>query len=142
LSLVASVASDVPLMETDGAKLQQILYNFLSNAIKFSPANGRVDLTARLEGEDHVRISVADEGPGISLDKQELIFEKFRQVDGGVTRTHGGTGLGLAIAKELTILMDGRIGVQSTVGQGAMFWIVLPLKITPESKDVRAKLEL
>jgi two-component system sensor histidine kinase BarA len=142
LSLVASVASDVPLMETDGAKLQQILYNFLSNAIKFSPANGRVDLTARLEGDDHVRISVADEGPGISLDKQELIFEKFRQVDGGVTRTHGGTGLGLAIAKELTILMDGRIGVQSTVGQGATFWIVLPLKITPESKDVRAKLEL
>src|SRR5205085_8245443 len=133
----AGVAPGVPILHTDPGKLQQVLYNFLSNAIKFSPAGARVDLTASREGEDHVRITVADEGPGIPADKQQLIFEKFRQIDASVTRAHSGTGLGLAISKELTTLMGGSIGVRSTVGAGASFWIVLPLKIQPAALDVR-----
>ena len=131
LLLNRSVAADVPIVRTDPGKLQQILYNFLSNAIKFSPAESRIDLVAVREEADHVRISVADRGPGISLDKQQVIFEKFRQVDASVTRTHGGTGLGLAISRELAILLNGSIGVRSAEGQGATFWLSLPLQIEP-----------
>jgi len=129
LSIVASVGRDVPIMQTDPAKLQQVLYNFLSNAIKFSPNAGRIDVKAERFEEDNVRVSVSDQGPGIELDKQSQIFEKFRQIDGSVTRQHGGTGLGLAISKELTQLMGGSIGVMSRPNEGATFWVILPVKI-------------
>jgi len=142
LTISVAVASDVPIIQTDSPKLQQVLYNFLSNAIKFSPPSGRVDLSASLENHSSVRITIADQGPGLAPEQQAVIFEKFRQVDGGVTRAHGGTGLGLAIAKELTGLIGGSIGVRSVPGEGAAFWIVLPLKIEPETKDVRAKMIL
>src|SRR4030095_4940631 len=95
LTIAATVAGDVPIISTDHAKLQQVLYNFLSNAIKFSPPDGRIDLAAERELPDGVRISVTDRGPGIEPDKHAVIFEKFRQLDASVTRTHSGTGLGL-----------------------------------------------
>jgi two-component system sensor histidine kinase BarA len=129
LSILASVGRDIPLMQTDPAKLQQVLYNFLSNAIKFSPAAGKIEVKAERFEEDNVRISVSDQGPGIELEKQSLIFEKFRQIDGSVTRQHSGTGLGLAISKELTQLMGGSIGVMSRPNDGATFWVILPVKI-------------
>ena len=140
LALSAEVATDVPIIQTDPGKLQQVLYNFLSNAIKFSPSGGRIELAAVREEEDHVRISVSDNGPGIPPDKQQLIFEKFRQIDASVTRTHGGTGLGLAISKELTSLLGGSIGVRSTPGQGATFWIRVPLRIEAGAMDMRGRL--
>jgi two-component system sensor histidine kinase BarA len=144
LTIVATVASGVPILHTDPGKLQQVLYNFLANAIKFSPPGERILLHAYREGEsgEFVHISVTDRGPGVAPDKQQLIFEKFRQVDASVTRTHSGTGLGLAISKELTSLMGGRIGVLSQPGDGAIFWIVLPLKIQAAAMDVRARLAL
>jgi signal transduction histidine kinase len=135
-----TVAADVPVMKTDPAKLQQVLYNLLANAIKFSPAGGQIELIAARENDVHVKISVIDHGPGIADEKQTMIFEKFRQLDGGVTRQHSGTGLGLAISRELTGLIGGRIGVQSQLGQGATFWIVVPVEIAAESKDVREKI--
>jgi signal transduction histidine kinase len=138
----AAVAGDVPILQTDAAKLQQVLYNFLSNAIKFSPAGGRIDLRAERDEADHVRISVTDRGPGIEQDKQGIIFEKFRQIDGSVTREHGGTGLGLAISKELVTLLGGSIGVKSKVGEGSTFWVVLPVRIEAGAADVRGKLVL
>ncbi|HEV8604328.1 MAG TPA: ATP-binding protein [Tepidisphaeraceae bacterium] len=134
LSVVATVGRDVPIMQTDPAKLQQVLYNFLSNAIKFSPATGRIDVKAERFEEDNVRISVTDLGPGIELDKQSVIFEKFRQIDGSVTRQHSGTGLGLAISKELTQLMGGSIGVMSRPNEGATFWVILPVKIVAQTQ--------
>jgi signal transduction histidine kinase len=137
-----SVASDVPILQTDAAKLQQVLYNFLSNAIKFSPAGGKIDLRAERENGDQVRISVTDRGLGIDPDKQGIIFEKFRQIDGSVTREHGGTGLGLAISKELVTLLGGSIGVKSKVGEGSTFWVVLPVRIEAGAADVRGKLVL
>jgi two-component system sensor histidine kinase BarA len=144
LTIAATVAPGVPILHTDPGKLQQVLYNFLANAIKFSPPGERVLLHANREGEsgEFVHISVTDRGPGVAPDKQQLIFEKFRQVDASVTRTHSGTGLGLAISKELTMLMGGRIGVLSQPGEGAVFWIVLPLKIQAAAMDVRAKMSL
>ncbi len=88
-----------------------------------------------------MRISVSDQGPGIELEKQSLIFEKFRQIDGSVTRQHSGTGLGLAISKELTQLMGGSIGVMSRPNEGATFWVILPVKIaatTPFTQEFPA----
>jgi two-component system, NarL family, sensor histidine kinase BarA len=142
LGLSAEVAPDVPIILTDPGKLQQVLYNFLSNAIKFSPSGGRIELAAQREEDEHVRISVTDFGPGIAPDKQQLIFEKFRQIDASVTRSHGGTGLGLAISKELTALLGGSIGVRSTIGQGATFWIRVPLRIEAGAMDMRGRLVL
>ncbi len=142
LSIVPSVAADVPIIHTDPAKVQQVLYNFLSNAIKFSPPGGRVELTAQPAEEGKVKISVSDQGPGIDPEKHALIFEKFRQIDGSVTREHSGTGLGLAISRELTTLMGGTIGVQSIPGKGATFWVILPVKTQPGQRDVREKMVL
>jgi two-component system, NarL family, sensor histidine kinase BarA len=135
-----TVAPDVPIVHTDPGKLQQVLYNFLANAIKFSPDGAEVELTAVLDQPGHVRISVTDRGPGIDPEKHSVIFEKFRQIDGSVTRTHGGSGLGLAISKELTALMGGSIGVASQPGQGATFWIILPLRGQAAQLDVRGRM--
>ena len=137
-----AVTAEVPILHTDGPKLQQVLYNFLSNAIKFSPSEGRIELNAERDGHDWARISVTDQGPGIDPDKQQMIFEKFRQIDGSVTREHSGTGLGLAISKELIALLGGSIGVASVPGQGATFWVRIPLKITASQQDVRRSLVL
>jgi signal transduction histidine kinase len=146
LTIAPRVASDMPIIRTDAAKLQQVLYNFLSNAIKFSPPGERIDLIAERDGQenagDNIRLKVIDRGPGIQPDKQSLIFEKFRQLDGSVTRQHGGTGLGLAISKELATLLGGSVGVRSTPGEGATFWITIPLMIEASSQDVRSRLVL
>ncbi len=142
LQINVTVARDVPIIHTDPPKLQQVLYNFLSNAIKFSPPGGRIDLHAEKIDAQNVRISVADQGPGIEADKHEMIFEKFRQLDGSVTREHGGTGLGLAISRELMLLLNGDIGVDSIVGEGATFWVTLPMKIEAGAADVRERLVL
>jgi signal transduction histidine kinase len=99
-------------------------------------------LDARLEGDDRIRIGVTDHGPGIDPEKHGMIFEKFRQLDGSVTRQHSGTGLGLAISKELSVLLGGSIGVQSDPGQGATFYVILPLKIPAAHADLRGKLAL
>jgi signal transduction histidine kinase len=143
LSIVTSASPDVPIIHSDPAKLQQVLYNFLSNAIKFSPPGSRIDLATTLEEDgEHVRISVTDRGPGIAPDKQQLIFEKFRQLEPSHTRTHGGTGLGLAISKELALLLGGSIGVRSTPGEGSTFWLLVPLKIASGSMEMRGRLVL
>lgn len=131
LRIDMQIDPDVPVITTDAGKLQQILFNFLSNAIKFSPIGGQIRLIAARQGPDKVRISVSDEGPGIDPLMQERIFEKFRQLDAGVTRQHGGTGLGLSISRDLARLLEGEVGVQSTPGQGANFWVTLPLEIRP-----------
>lgn len=139
LAVDIKIDADVPLMHTDAAKLQQILYNFLSNAIKFSPDNAIIKILAQRHGEDRVSISVADTGPGILMEQQQLIFEKFRQIDGSHTRQVGGTGLGLAISRDLTRLLGGTIGVDSQPGQGATFWVLLPIKIESSTQDVRGQ---
>ena len=135
LDLRAELASDVPLVTTDGGKLQQILYNLLSNAIKFTPAGGKVVVSSLKEtvnrdgkGFDEISVSVADTGPGIAETDQQSIFEKFHRLDQSLTRESSGTGLGLAISKELTNLIGGRIGLKSSPGHGAVFTLTLPIE--------------
>ena len=136
LALRTLPARDVPIIETDPAKLQQILYNLLSNAIKFSPDKGNIELSAARDGDDHIRIAVKDEGPGIAEDMRQVIFEKFRQIDGSHTREHSGTGLGLAISKELVGLLGGSIGVESVPGTGSTFWVMLPIQIAAGQRPI------
>jgi signal transduction histidine kinase len=119
-----------------------VLYNFLSNAIKFSPAGERIDLRAELSNGASVRLAVSDRGPGIDVDKHDLIFEKFRQLDGSHTRQHSGTGLGLAISKELATLLGGTVGLRSAPNDGATFWITIPIAIESGAQDVRKNLVL
>ncbi len=121
----------LPTVETDAGKLQQILYNFMSNAVKFSPEGGEVTLAAERverEGGDAVRLSVVDQGPGISADMQQAVFEKFRQVDASHTKRHGGTGLGLAICRELATLLGAGVGLRSAPGKGSTFWVEVPVQ--------------
>ncbi|GAB4190191.1 MAG: ATP-binding protein [Phycisphaeraceae bacterium] len=131
--LKQKVQPNLPAVVTDAGKLQQILFNFLANAVKFTPPQGVVTITASLvdEGRDdtpgHVRISVTDTGPGIPPEDQDRIFEKFVQLDPGVTREHGGTGLGLTISQELAELLHGRIDLDSMPGKGATFSLTIPL---------------
>lgn len=118
------------VIETDGQKLQQILMELLTNAIKFTAA-GEIILGMRtlLEGGDPlVVISVSDTGIGISREDQEIIFEEFRQLDGSATRRYGGTGVGLSLCRKLAQSLGGRIEVDSEPGQGSTFSLILPLE--------------
>ena len=129
IELERHVESDLPPIETDPGKLQQILYNFLSNAIKFTPEEGQVRIDAQLDGES-VRLAVTDTGPGIAPDMQDLIFEKFRQADASHTREFTGTGLGLAICRELAGILHADISLESTPGTGSCFIVTLPVHYT------------
>lgn len=112
-------------IEGDAARLRQIVFNLLSNALKFTE-RGDVTLRVRTVG-DRLRVCLTDSGIGIPADKHELIFESFRQVDAGTTRKFGGTGLGLAICRNLARAMDGDVRVESAPGEGATFILDLPL---------------
>ena len=131
IDLQVRVPDGIPAVETDPGKLQQILYNFLSNAIRFSPNNGSVLISvhrvSRQDGQPGVRIGVTDEGPGIPYDMQDAVFEKFRQVDASHTREHSGTGLGLAICRELAALLGATVSLVSEPGNGATFSVEIPL---------------
>jgi hypothetical protein len=109
----------------DAPKLEQILLNLLSNAVKFTPAGGEVALSVEADDEE-VRISVRDTGRGIPADRLHAVFEPFVQLDAALTRQHEGTGLGLAISQDLARGMGGEISVDSAIGQGSTFTLVLP----------------
>ena len=143
VTVISRLAANLPIVESDAGKLQQILYNFLSNAIKFAPSGSTVTIAAeRVMRDDSgagVRISVIDEGPGIPYDQQETIFRRFRQLDGSHTKSHGGTGLGLAICRELGDLLGASVSVVSEPGRGASFSVELPLVFKP--KEPQALME-
>ncbi|MDH3584765.1 MAG: ATP-binding protein [Phycisphaerae bacterium] len=135
LHLELAVDKDLPMVETDPGKFQQIIFNFLSNAVKFTPEAGHIELGAQAiaassGGEPAgVRVWVRDSGPGIAPEQQEIVFDKFRQLDSTHTREHGGAGLGLAISQELARLLSGEIELESRMGVGSTFSLVLPLRI-------------
>jgi signal transduction histidine kinase len=112
-------------VSSDRDKLQQIILNLLTNAIKFTGAGGRVGMHCEL-ASDVVRIRVTDTGPGIAPEKQEEIFEPFVQVDTRLTRVHEGVGLGLAISRDLARGMGGELSVESTLGKGSTFTLSMP----------------
>jgi signal transduction histidine kinase/CheY-like chemotaxis protein/CHASE3 domain sensor protein len=124
-------------VQTDRQRLEQVIKNLLSNAFKFTPHTGRIQLRW-MSKADGVHIAVSDTGPGIPTEKQQLIFDAFRQADGSTSRKYGGTGLGLSISRELMKRLGGEIRLQSKEGEGSTFTVILksdtPSMVTPEEK--------
>lgn len=128
LAFSVTVNEDTPVAVVgDAVRIRQILHNLLGNAIKFT-AQGGVSLRVWAMKPQGIVLEVGDTGPGIGKEQQVRLFERFEQADGARTRErYGGSGLGLAICRELALAMGGRIGVDSTPGQGARFSVELPL---------------
>jgi PAS domain S-box-containing protein len=133
LELVADIPASVPdHFVGDSMRLRQILINLTANAIKFTERGEvviKVAAEAALDGESELHFSVADTGIGIATEKQKAIFEAFAQADGSTTRTYGGTGLGLSIASQLIQKMEGRIWLESQVGEGTTFHFTARLRV-------------
>ena len=124
----------LPMLYTDDKKLAQILRNFIANALKFTP-QGRVIVSARPEGEGHIRFSVRDTGIGIPAHMLDALFEDFVQVDSPIQKRLRGTGLGLALCRRFAELLGGTVGVESVLGEGSEFHVTLPIKLEAGSAD-------
>ena len=134
LTLTSSIASEMPdKVNTDPQRLQQVLVNLVNNAVKFTEKGG-INVRVYRVTNEHWAFDVTDTGPGIAIEDQKYIFDPFRQVEGTTTRAHGGIGLGLSIVKRIIDLMGGRIFVQSAVGQGTTFTVILPFE-PPQKKE-------
>jgi two-component system phosphate regulon sensor histidine kinase PhoR len=110
----------------DGDRLQQVLFNLLDNAIKYGHQGGKVEVTGQRLEQGMIRLSVADDGPGVPPESRERIFERFYRVDKARSREAGGTGLGLAIVKHIVQCHGGRAWVESELGRGSTFHVTLP----------------
>ena len=119
-------AGNVDQAVTDAPRLKQVIYNYLSNAIKFTPDGGQIQVRARLEGSRAFRIEVEDTGPGIEPENIPLLFADFQQLDSA--RSGVGTGLGLALTKRIVEEQGGTVGVRSQSGAGSVFFAVLPVE--------------
>jgi signal transduction histidine kinase len=128
VSLIFEAPQDIPPIFTDDKKLSQILRNFISNALKFTP-NGEVRVSATLTGGDRVAFSVADTGIGIAAEHIGALFQDFVQVDAPIQKRLRGTGLGLSLSRKLALLLGGDVAVESTLGQGSTFTVTIPLKL-------------
>jgi CheY-like chemotaxis protein len=121
-----------PFIIGDELRLSQIITNLLTNAIKFTPENGKValnvDKTAEPDGEIILRVEVADNGIGISEDQQKRLFTSYSQADSGIAKKYGGTGLGLAISKRIVELMQGQIWIESELKKGSKFIFTIKAK--------------
>jgi len=135
IAFTTEMADDLPAeIQADPLRLRQILHNLLNNAVKFTE-KGSINLIVTRDPST-VTFRVSDTGPGIPENMQAAIFEKFRQVDSFLTRSHSGTGLGLTLASHLVELMGGTIGVVSTVGEGTTFHFTLPVESAIPAKTV------
>jgi signal transduction histidine kinase len=126
-----NIPEELSFAFTDPVRVRQVMINLLSNAIKFTNEGG-VEVSLTQPDKDNFRFTVRDTGIGIGSDSIKYIFERFRQVDGAMTRVAGGTGLGLSIVKQIVELLGGRIEVVSTPNKGSEFIVTLPLELSPE----------
>jgi CheY-like chemotaxis protein len=139
IRVAAQVQAGDAAVSGDARRLQQIVWNLLSNAVRFTPNDGRIDVEATRRG-DTITISVRDTGPGIDADFLPYVFERFRQGMSGTTRAHGGLGLGLAIARHLTELHGGTIRAENNrPAPGAAFHVELPARTDAREEPERAQ---
>ena len=128
--LTADLPESLPLT-ADGAKLEQVLYNLVENAVKYTPEGGHIHVTVSRTGKQAV-FAVTDDGPGIPAEDQPHIFDRFYRVDKARSRETGGTGLGLSIVKQIVALHHGTVTVESQEGAGSTFRVELPMEVKGE----------
>jgi signal transduction histidine kinase len=124
--ILLNLDPELPLIEIDKDKINQVLLNLLSNAVKYSPEGGEIAVSTRVEGQ-MVHVFVRDSGMGIPADSLEKVFERFSRLESGATRYIQGTGLGLPISRQIIEMHGGRAWVESTLGEGSVFQFTLPL---------------
>jgi len=137
------IQPDIPAFVTDAGKIQQILENYMSNAVKFTPDDGSIVIKAQMPDspkadDKKVRFSVTDTGCGIAEQDKEKIFQKFGQLGHPLTRQYTGSGLGLAISKELADLLAGQVGFDSQPGKATTFWLEIPLTLAKTEVETPA----
>jgi signal transduction histidine kinase len=135
IRLTVDVSADLPAVVVDPRLLKQMLYNYLSNAIKFTPESGQVAMRIRPEPEDRFRVEVQDTGIGIKPEDMCRLFVEFQQLDSSASKRYSGTGLGLALTKRIVEAQGGSVGVESELGTGSTFWAVLPQSVSPSADD-------
>ena len=133
--ILVETEPNLPSMVGDRERIEQVVVNILSNAVKYTPSGGRIRLTAQRAGANHVRITVEDNGVGIPADDVPRLFERFYRVDKARSRAAGGTGLGLAIAKEIVEQHEGKIALTSEYGKGTTVTITLPTDLKPHGRE-------
>ncbi len=140
LRVVTDIAHPVQNLVLDPARLKQVLYNYLSNAIKFTPDGGRITIRAQASGTRHFRMEVEDTGIGIATADLPRLFIDYQQLDVGSTKKYEGSGLGLALTRRLVAAQGGSVGVRSTLGMGSVFHLTLNRTHgTDEAKSAEAE---
>jgi two-component system cell cycle sensor histidine kinase PleC len=137
--LSISVTEDANKIYADERALKQIVINLTSNAVKFTPDGGRVEVAAMLNAEGDFLLTVRDNGPGIPRDKLDRVFLAFSRVDNRYDSEASGTGLGLALVRGLTELHGGRAWIESEVGRGTVAYVVLPMDGAGQDAKRRVK---
>jgi signal transduction histidine kinase len=141
VALVTDVQMSAIEVFLDPLKLKQVLLNFLSNALKFTPAGGKITVRTRLGQDSLLHLEVEDTGIGIAPEDIRLLFQDFHQLDGGLSKQVQGTGLGLALTKRLVEAQGGQVGVISVPGRGSTFFADLPGSLYGMRSDLEALLE-
>jgi signal transduction histidine kinase len=138
IELAVDVDPSLDRVQLDPMRLKQVLYNFLSNAIKFTPEGGRVALRVRADGDERFVVEVEDNGIGIRADDVHRLFIEFQQLDASTAKKAAGSGLGLALTKRLVEAQGGAVGVRSVFGSGSTFFAILPRQVIAATADITA----
>jgi PAS domain S-box-containing protein len=136
IQVTTNVDPSLGIVHLDPMRLKQVLYNYLSNAIKFTPEGGRVTVRVRPEQDDRFRLEVEDTGIGINPEEEHRLFIEFQQLDASTAKKYAGSGLGLALTKRLVEAQGGTVGVQSVFGSGSTFFATLPQHIAAHSANI------
>ncbi len=136
IHIETAVAPEIGDVDLDPSRLKQVLYNYLSNAIKFSHERGRIEVRVRPEGTDHFCVEVEDWGIGIQEDDLDRLFIEFQQLDASTAKPYKGTGLGLALTKRIVEAQGGSVGVRTEFGVGSTFFAKLPRTVTARTADM------
>lgn len=128
IQLETKIDPGLPEIIIDAEKLKQVFYNYISNALKFTPSSGKVIVRVCPDVKHYFRLEVEDTGIGIRPEDMNKLFSKFMQLDSGTAKKYQGTGLGLALTKRIVEAQGGKVGVQSTFGKGSLFYAIFPCK--------------
>jgi PAS domain S-box-containing protein len=138
IHVTVDVDPTLGIVHLDPVRLKQVVYNYLSNAIKFTPEGGRIAVRVRPEERECFRVEVEDTGIGIKPEDEHRLFIEFQQLDASTAKRFAGSGLGLALTKRLVEAQGGRVGVHSVFGSGSTFFATLPQRVTAETADITA----